>query len=174
MPVKRTTLLRRVRAVPVPAVKAVRVLGIDDWAFKRGQHYGTILVDLERHRVSDLLADRTKETAQAWLQRHPESEVISRDRAGNSADAARQGAAQALQVADRFHLLKNVRESLKDLLDRKRSCLPLREEEAGANAADSCEPSCQQERAQPDGGGRQTFRTSHAACLPCERGRASL
>lgn len=77
MPVGRTTLLRRVRAVPVPEVKAVRVLGIDDWAFKRGQHYGTILVDLERHRVIDLLADRSKETAQAWLQRHPEIEVIS-------------------------------------------------------------------------------------------------
>jgi transposase len=86
MPVKPTTLQRRVRAVPVPEVKAVRVLGIDDWAFKRGQHYGTILVDLERHRVIDLLADRSKETAQAWLQRHPEIEVISRDRAGNYAD----------------------------------------------------------------------------------------
>ncbi len=125
----------------------MRVLGLDDWAYKRGQHYGTILVDLERHRAIDLLADRTKETAKAWLQRHPEIEVISRDRAGNYADAARQGAPQAMQVADRFHLVKNVRESLKDLLDRKRSCLPLREEEVTACAAGSLEPSCQQEAA---------------------------
>ncbi|MBV9229378.1 MAG: transposase [Chloroflexi bacterium] len=61
MPVKRSTLLRRVRAVAVPEVSTVRVLGIDDWAFKRGQHYGTIQVDLEQHRVIDLLADRSKE-----------------------------------------------------------------------------------------------------------------
>ena len=73
MPVKPTTLLRRVRAVSAAAVTLVQVLGLDDWAFKRGQHYGTILVDLERHRVIDLLADRTKETAQVWLQRHPKS-----------------------------------------------------------------------------------------------------
>jgi transposase len=147
MQVRPTTLLRRVRAVSSPEVSTVRVLGLDDWAYKRGQHYGTILVDLEHHRVIDLLADRTKETAQAWLQRHPEIEVISRDRAGNYADAARQGAPQALQVADRFHLLKNVRESLKDLLDRKRGCLPLREKEVIACTASSLQPSSQQEAA---------------------------
>lgn len=147
MPVGRNTLLRRVRAVPVPEVKAVRVLGIDDWAFKRGQHYGTILVDLERHRVIDLLADRSKETAQAWLRQHPQIEVISRDRAGNYADAAREGAPQAMQVADRFHLLKNVRESLKDLLDRKRSCLPFQEEEVAASPGSSGEPPGLQETA---------------------------
>lgn len=145
MQVRPTTLLRRVRTLPSVEVKSVRVLGLDDWAYKRGQHYGTILVDLERHRVIDLLADRTKETTQAWLQRHPEIEVISRDRAGTYADAARRGAPQALQVADRFHLLKNVRESLKDLLDRKRSCLPLREEEATAVSLASPQPSGQQE-----------------------------
>ena len=145
MQVRPTTLLRRVRAVSTPEVKTVRVLGLDDWAYKRGQHYGTILVDLERHRVIDLLADRTKETAKAWLQRHPEIEVISRDRAGNYADAARQGAPQAMQVADRFHLVKNVRESLKDLLDRKRGYLPLKKVETTVFSGASPQPSSHQE-----------------------------
>jgi transposase len=102
-------------------------VGVDDWAYKRGNTYGTILVDLERHQVIDLLPDRSSETVKVWLQGHPEIEVISRDRASSYADAARQGAPQATQVADRFHLTKNVREKLKDLLDRKRACLPLLE-----------------------------------------------
>jgi transposase len=109
-------------------VTQVRVVGLDDWAYKRGDTYGTILVDLERHRVIDLLPDRNSETVKVWLQGHPEIEVISRDRASSYAEAARQGAPQATQVADRFHLTKNVREKLKDLLDRKRSCLPVVEE----------------------------------------------
>jgi transposase len=83
---------------------------------------------LERHRVIDLLPDRSGDSVKVWLQRHPEIDVISRDRASSYADAARQGAPQAAQVADRFHLTKNVREKLKDLLDRKRSCLPVVEE----------------------------------------------
>src|SRR5205807_8477405 len=80
------------------------------------------------HQVIDLLPDRSSETVKVWLQGHPEIDVISRDRASNYAEAARQGAPQATQVADRFHLTKNVREKLKDLLDRKRTCLPLVEE----------------------------------------------
>jgi transposase len=96
--------------------------------YKRGNTYGTILVDLERHQVIDLLPDRNSETVKVWLQEHPEIEVISRDRASSYADAARQGAPQATQVADRFHLTKNVREKLKDLLDRKRTCLPFVEQ----------------------------------------------
>ena len=123
-----TTLLRYLRESSSPSVTQVRVLGLDDWAYKRGDTYGTILVDLERHRVIDLLPDRTSETVKVWLQGHPEIEVISRDRASSYADAARQGAPQATQVADRFHLTKNVREKLKDLLDRKRTCLPYVEE----------------------------------------------
>ncbi len=77
-----------------------------------------------------MLPDRSKETVKAWLQQHPEIDVISRDRASSYADAAREGAPQATQVADRFHLTKNVREKLKELLDRKRTCLPLVKESA--------------------------------------------
>jgi transposase len=125
-----TTFLRCQRAVSASPIPQVRVVGVDDWAYKRGNTYGTILVDLERHRVIDLLPDRNSETVKVWFQAHPEIEVISRDRASHYADAARQGAPQATQVADRFHLIKNVREKLKDLLDRKRTYLPLVEEDS--------------------------------------------
>lgn len=76
-----STLLRRVRQVPLPTINALRVVGIDDWAFKKGKHYGTILVDLEKHQVIDLLPDREAETVKNWLEQHPGIEVISRDRA---------------------------------------------------------------------------------------------
>lgn len=123
-----STLLRYLRVLSSLPARPVRVVGVDDWAYKRGSTYGTILVDLERHQVIDLLPDRSSETVKVWLQGHPEIEVISRDRASSYADAARQGAPQARQVADRFHLTKNVREKLKDLLDRKRTSLPFLEE----------------------------------------------
>jgi hypothetical protein len=123
-----TTFLRCQRVEVSSSTPKVRVLGVDDWAYKRGATYGTILVDLERHQVIDLLPDRSGDSVKVWLQGPPEIEVISRDRASSYADAARQGAPQATQVADRFHLSKKLREKLKDLLDRKRTCLPFVEE----------------------------------------------
>ena len=123
-----STVLRCLRAIVSPPARPVRIRGVDDWAYKRGDTYGTILVDLERHQVIDLLPDRRGDSVKVWLQGHPEIEVISRDRASSYADAARQGAPQATQVADRFHLTKNVREKLTDLLDRKRTYLPFVEE----------------------------------------------
>jgi transposase len=98
-------------------------LGIDDWSNRRGRTYGTILVNLETHAVIDLLPDRTAETLAAWLQEHPEVEIVSRDRGGAYADGARQGAPQARQVADRFHLLRNVTESLERFLARQHARL---------------------------------------------------
>ena len=128
MQVSGPTLLRRMRTCSYTPPASVSVVGIDDWAWKKGATYGTILVDLQAHKPIELLPDRTAETAEAWLRTHPEVEIVSRDRGGDYAAAARKGASQAQQVADKFHLLKNLRERLKDLMDRRDSCLPEVEE----------------------------------------------
>src|SRR5258708_4355877 len=99
-----TTLLRRVMALPTAPPGPVSILGIDDWSFRRGRKFGTILVDLQAHQVIELLPDRKTETAAAWMQTHGEIELVSRDRGEDYAAAARLGAPQARQVADRFHL----------------------------------------------------------------------
>lgn len=96
----------------------LRVLGVDDWAWRKGQRYGTILVDLEQHRVIDLLPDREPDTLVAWLKVHRGIEFISRDRAGGYADAARRGAPDAIQIADRFHLLRNLTDAAQHALER--------------------------------------------------------
>ncbi len=92
------------------------MLGIDDWAWRRGHRYGTILCDLERGKVVDLLADRSAESTECWLRTHPGTEVISRDRASLYAQAATNAAPQAIQVADRWHLLHNMTEALTEAL----------------------------------------------------------
>ena len=93
-------------------------MGIDDWAWRKGQRYGTIVVDLERSDVIDLLPDRDADTVAAWLKAHPGIEVVSRDRSAAYAEAATEGASQAEQVADRWHLLKNLREAVERVLER--------------------------------------------------------
>ena len=114
------TLLRLIRSARWEAPKALRVIGIDEWAWKRGQTYGTILCDLEKGRVLDLLPNHEAGTVSAWLKRHPGVTVIARDRATVFAQAMRDGAPQATQTADRWHLLHNLGDALRAAVGRHR------------------------------------------------------
>jgi transposase len=119
MGVSPDTLIRCVRQTMSPAMPTPRVLGVDDWAKRKGQSYGTILVDLERRRPVDLLPDREAETLAAWLKAHTGVEIITRDRSRAYAEGITNGAPHTLQVADRFHILKNLSEALERLLTRQ-------------------------------------------------------
>src|SRR6266849_7358665 len=115
-----TTILRRTMSLLAQRSEPVSRLGIDDWRFRRGRQFGTILVNLATHEIIDLLPDRETETAQAWMQAHPEIDVVSRDRGEDYAAAARKGAPQARQVADRYHLTDNLRDFVEEILARCR------------------------------------------------------
>ena len=123
MPVSDQSALRYILRYPDSPAAPVKILGVDEFAFHRRQTYGTVLVDLERHRVIDLLPDRSQVTFAKWLQKHPEINVISRDRGGDYAAGARLGAPQARQVADRFHLIKNSGEAMERILTRHHAVL---------------------------------------------------
>jgi transposase len=129
MAVSGPTLLRRMRTCSYTPPASVSVVGIDDWAWKKGATYGTILVDLQSHKPIDLLPDRTAQTAEAWLRTHPEVEIVSRDRGGDYAAAARKGASQARTVwQTNSTCSKSGVSGGSDLMDRRQSCLPEVEE----------------------------------------------
>lgn len=111
------TLLRVLRQTPETCHSPPRVVGIDDWAFKKGLRYGSILVDLERHCPIDLLPDRQVETVKQWLAQHPSIEMVTRDRSQEYAQAITESAPQAVQIADRWHLLKNLTDALQKVLN---------------------------------------------------------
>jgi transposase len=124
LPVSKDTLLRVVRRHAAYDTSPLCVIGIDDWAWKRGQRYGSIICDLERRQVVDLLADREPATVEAWLSRHPEVRVISRDRGGGYGQAATRAAPRAIQVADRWHLMENASAAFLEAV--RRSMRPIR------------------------------------------------
>jgi transposase len=112
----RQTILQRIMALPTEPVGEVPQIGIDDFSFRRGRKFGTMVVDLQTHKVLDVLADRTADTSAAWMAAHPEIELVSRDRGGDYAAAARKAAPQAIQTANRFHIFKNLTEAVEPTL----------------------------------------------------------
>jgi transposase len=128
------TLIRLIRRRQPEAIAPPRVLGVADCAWNKGRRYGTMLVDLERHRVIEVLPDREAETLTAWLKDHPGVEIISRDRAGASAAGASKGAPEAGQIADRFHLWRKVTTAMTRLFERKHDTLkPIHEQQKALN-----------------------------------------
>jgi transposase len=107
-----STLLRQLKRKAEAAIVAPRVVGIDEWAWRKGHRYGTILCDLEKGKAIDLLADRSVDSTAAWLRAHPGIEIVSRDRSSVYSEAAVRAAPQATQIADRWHLLRNLSEAL--------------------------------------------------------------
>jgi len=134
LPTSGRTLLRILHKIPLPDQKRLRVIGIDDWAWRKGQRYGTIICDLERRCVVDLLPDTELETVVCWLEQHPGIEIITRDGSIAFADAINKGAPQARQVADRWHLIHSLARAAEQVIKAHRTCLTIKELPSEATA----------------------------------------
>jgi transposase len=121
------TLLRVLHAQPVAEPESPRIIGLDDWAWKKRSRYGALVVDLEGRRPIALLEQRSVAVVAAWLRKHPTIEIVARDRSEEFAAAIREALPQAVQVADRFHLVSNLVEHLDRFVTRqwKHLCLAL-------------------------------------------------
>jgi transposase len=124
MPISDASLLWSLSQAPLPPIGKVTIVGIDDWSYRRGKRYGSILVDLQTHKIIDLLPERSVGSVIAWLEKHPGVEIVSRDRGNTSVDGATQGAPLATQVCDRWHVLKNLGEAVEAFLIRTHVRLP--------------------------------------------------
>jgi transposase len=121
IPVCSSTLIRALHKQPMPTQITPRVLGIDDWAYKKGQRYRTALVDLEQRCIIDLLPDRETATVENWLEAHPGIEIVSRDRFINFTSGVSHALPNAVQVADRWHLFKNLGDAVQRVLAKAQS-----------------------------------------------------
>ncbi|ECO1613182.1 ISL3 family transposase [Salmonella enterica subsp. enterica serovar Paratyphi B] len=135
------TLLRRVVQAPEQTENRTRHVGIDEWAWHRGHRYGTLIVNLDTHRPLVLLPGREQRTLTAWFKKYPEIQVVSRDRGGIYSMAAREGAPQARQVADRWHLLKNIGDALERMMYRHMPLIRLVASELSPKKSPEPEPS---------------------------------
>lgn len=117
MPTSDDTMLRHLKRAAAGAAPPPRIVGLDDWSWRKSWRYGSIVVDLERRSVVDILEDRSVEHAASWLRKNPSIEIVSRDRCGLYAQAVREGAPQAIQVADRFHLVQNLRLAIEEQMN---------------------------------------------------------
>ena len=147
IPASDNTILRqRKRWAAGRATAAVRAVGIDDWSWRKGWTYGTIIVDLEQHEVVEVIAERSTQTVADWFARHPEVELVCRDRCGLYSQGAREGAPQARQVVDRFHVLQNLREAIEHQMSHVsrfagRSLLSETDSRGASGLADDLQPS---------------------------------
>lgn len=163
MPVSGDTVLRLIRRRGTVPSAPPRVVGIDDWAWRRGRSYGTIVCDLERRRVIDLLPGCSSAPVRDWLAAHPSVTIISRDRSGPYAEAARTGAPAATQVADRWHLLVNALEALRGIVERHQS--EIRDVAHRGVHDPSASPDLRQPAPTPEVNSRRRDRCEAALCL---------